>query len=910
MNIINRFTLQTLKQNRVRTLVTIIGILLSTAMFTAVTSIVVSLQQYLLDIEIETYGAWEGRVNDISDEQLDSFLGDKRIKDYTVVKNVGYALVKDSLNEDKPYLCVESIESNFTDMSPIKLIKGRMPRNDSEVVISKHLSENGGVTYQIGDTLTLDVGKRRIGEGIFGGQSTQYLGKDEELADTVQKKYQVVGICERPNLEDYSAPGYTCFTVDAKENGTLSDVLFQTKDPLEIDKILGDFVKKQSKESGVEINTLVHSELLRIQGKSTNENYMSVLTNMGIILIAIIMAASISLIYNAFSISISERTKQFGLLKSIGATKKQIRRSVLFEAFSLCIVGIPLGVGSGLLGIGITLHFVGKLLQPLITEASSLQLELTISWWAILAAVVVAVITVLISAMIPARRAVKMPAIQALRESNEIRLSGKKLRTSKFVYRFFGFEGMLANKNFKRNRRKHRMTVISLAVSVILFLGTSSFSNYMVKSMSMFEEITVDDISFSATKEELNGNSLDKTKKILEERKAIDKVAYSATLNGVLQLDIDQINEDYLKQLEKYSSDCVDRTTGKAILDVYVTYIEDETYKKYLEEKHLDVSRFMDSDKLCPLVWATFNGMREEGGVCTMPMLAKDTFQGALYYFKDSDKYWYNGEVADLENMTLMYDVGSDESEEPDEAVARTRDEALAELSLADAKITDGKLPLGATDMSWNNVLNIMLPYSAMEKLPEGVESVDMTEFQIQARNHTLATEELTDFFQNNNGYSASLSSHINDKRASEDAMQAMILIINIFSYGFITLITLIVVANVFNTISTNIQLRRKEFAMLKSVGMTRKGFDRMMNYECILYGVKGLLFGLPISFVLCYLMYKSLQEGWNASLMIPWGSVFIVVVSVFIIVFASMLYSMSKIKKDNPIDALRNDNL
>ena len=134
----------------------------------------------------------------------------------------------------------------------------------------------------------------------------------------------------------------------------------------------------------------------------------------------IIMIASISLIYNAFSISISERTKQFGLLKSIGATKKQIRKSVLFEAFFLCIIGIPLGVGCGLLGIGITLHFVGKLMADtgiITTGSETIQLELVISWWAILIAVAIAIITVIISAMLPARRAVKIPAIEALRES-------------------------------------------------------------------------------------------------------------------------------------------------------------------------------------------------------------------------------------------------------------------------------------------------------------------------------------------------------------------------------------------------------------------------------------------------------------------------------------------------------------
>ena len=222
---------------------------------------------------------------------------------------------------------------------------------------------------------------------------------------------------------------------------------------------------------------------------------------MGAILMGIIMVASISLIYNAFSISISERTKQFGLLKSIGATKKQIRKSVLFEAFVLCIIGIPLGVGCGLLGIGITLHFVGKLMADtgLITmSVGTIQLELVISWWSILTAVIIAVATEIISAMLPARRAVKIPAIEALRESNEVKLKRKNIQSSKLVYKILGFEGMLANKNFKRNRRKHRLTVASLALSIILFLSASCFSNYLMGSNHYLDDNNSYDIHFTA----------------------------------------------------------------------------------------------------------------------------------------------------------------------------------------------------------------------------------------------------------------------------------------------------------------------------------------------------------------------------------------------------------------------------
>ena len=148
------------------------------------------------------------------------------------------------------------------------------------------------------------------------------------------------------------------------------------------------------------------------------------------------------------------------------------------------------------------------------------------------------------------------------------------------------------------------------------------------------------------------------------------------------------------------------------------------------------------------------------------------------------------------------------------------------------------------------------------------------------------------------------------DEAESKEAEKMLILVIDIFSYGFIILISLISVANVFNTISTNINLRRQEFAMLKSVGMTGKGFRKMMNYECALYGLKGILYGVPVSCLISWFMYSAMDQGINTKYVIPWQGILVSSICVFLVVFATMLYSMSKVKKDNTIEALRNENL
>ncbi|MDR1067806.1 MAG: ABC transporter permease, partial [Clostridiales Family XIII bacterium] len=137
---------------------------------------------------------------------------------------------------------------------------------------------------------------------------------------------------------------------------------------------------------------------------------------------------------------------------------------------------------------------------------------------------------------------------------------------------------------------------------------------------------------------------------------------------------------------------------------------------------------------------------------------------------------------------------------------------------------------------------------------------------------------------------------------------RSIILVVNVFTYGFVVLISLIAIANVFNTVSTGINLRRREFAMLRSVGMTDRGFNRMMNCECVFYGLKSLLFALPVAVGVTYLIYRAMMNGVDIAFSLPWASIGISVLSVFLVVFVTMLYAVGKVKKANVIDALRDE--
>ncbi|MDE7062298.1 MAG: FtsX-like permease family protein, partial [Lachnospiraceae bacterium] len=427
MNIFHKITLANLGKNRTRTLVTIIGIILSTSMFTAVTTCVSSLQHFMLEYTAYNYGSWHGAAQHMDQENMTDFLAHDEVDTYVTLRSLGFTVLEDSSNFYKPYLHICGVDDSLTTLLPVHLLEGRMPQNDTELLLPEHLASNGLVKYNLGDILTLDVGRRTDDDGyeydnhtplLTDDSNPSYLDEDsdgtirvtESIIDTKARTYTVVGFYERPSYEDYSSPGYTALTYAPDADANYQDIYFTSSSGTDIQSFL--------EENAPSVYSINYS-YLRMKGASGESTYNRVLYSLASILIGIIVFGSISLIYNAFSISISERTRQFGLLSSIGATKRQMIHSVLFEAAFLCIIGIPLGIASGLLGIGITLHFTGNTIANIFSSASVISLRLHPSVAAIVVAALLAFFTVLLSAFLPARRSMKLSAIEAIRQTTD-----------------------------------------------------------------------------------------------------------------------------------------------------------------------------------------------------------------------------------------------------------------------------------------------------------------------------------------------------------------------------------------------------------------------------------------------------------------------------------------------------------
>lgn len=877
MNIFRKFTLRSLRRNRARTIVTIVGIILSVAMITAVTTTISSIQQFMLDVTIQNDGAWHVAVENISDQQAKEIADRGEVDGYAALKNVGYAKLEKSRNKEKQYLYIGAYEGAFVDQLSVFPVEGRLPRNSSEIVLPTSLTSNGGIKYEVGDTLSLPVGTRKTTEQklLWQSDSEEELTGKETFVEQGKKVYKVVGVYESATFDgNHSSAGYPALTVVEDNQKDFGVNLYVTlKEP----KTVGSFMKELNvqDDSALLASSDVRSNkyYLIYAGYSTNKNVSSVLQGLMLILIGIIMFGSISLIGNSFSISVNERKKQYGLLSSIGATRRQLKRSVLFEAVSLSVVGIPLGVLAGIGGMSVTFYFVNDLLIQSIhaglkAGGSQLRLHMVAAGWAILLATVIGFITILISAYLPARKALKVSSIEAIRQTTDIKIRPRQIRTSKLTRRLFGIEGVLAAKNFKRNRRKYRATVFSLFISIVLFISATSFCDYMATGVQTM--VTEYDYDIRYSIKETEGASL--LYQNMSQIKDVTKAGYYFNTSGeedvlFIAVQKDCISEKYRESgsLSEAMDDEQKRIVphqSQMLENVRVLFIEDKLYRQYLRSQKLDVADYINGKDSKAVI------------VDTITAKGQDNVFEQYHAFQS------------VPNKVTLCCPKKDKTYETTTGICGTIVE---------------EAPYG---ISTGYDIVLCYPESAMAELcPKSAIRDRVMSFK---SDNPMQTYQLMSDLLEENGQATDGLVNIADEVQST---RALLVVMRIFSYGFIILISLIAMANVFNTISTNISLRKREFAMLKSIGMTNRSFHKMMDYECILYGCKGLLFGLPVAIVVTWFIYRAVGEGVVLNFYVPWYSVTIAIASVFVVVFATMLYATHKLRKDHVVETLKNEN-
>ncbi|MFC4714157.1 ABC transporter permease [Planococcus dechangensis] len=860
MNIVNKVTVRHLKQNKRRSLVTIIGAIISVAMITAVATLGVSFLDLLIREDIEENGEWHIQYEDATAQQLEAIAQDDNTEQLIVTSD-GFAAFDNAKNDNKRYLYFRNFEAQGMDHFPLALTEGRLPENANEVVISETLNNNSEETYGVGDTLTAGIGERM--HTLEGSKLSEYdpiqFGEgdtiNEELVDVEEQSFDIVGIIERPGWEVSWLPmvsvvGFTDTATAAAEE-TFDGYVVASKINNDLFADANAFAKEQG------IGTVdFNSDLLRLYGATQNDNLRTTLFSLAGIIMGIVVIGSVALIYNAFAISVSERARHLGMLASVGATKRQKRNSVFFEGAIIGAISIPLGILAGLGGILVTFQFINTFLQGALNVEQ--QLEVVVTPMMLVVAIGVSALTILISTYVPAQKASKISAIDAIRQTQDIKLTGKAVKTSKWVRKLFGLEAEIGLKNLKRNRKRYLATVFSLVISIVLFLSVTYFTNNLKTSLAMTQSDLQYDIQLYSG--ELNEDSLAQYASLPD----VTEAGLMRQAAGEAHIAQDRLPEALLEEIERGDTMLVD-DRYRYYVSVYA--MDSENFKQYAEQIGVDPAGF---------------GQETPRAILIDEVVYEDGMSATL---KESKTVKVEaGETIEL--------LGSSINEMGEEI----EPEVLANVEIA---ALTNETPAGVSTSYLGN-LDLIVPMDALDELgfiaEETYPSITLstsdpmkTEAEILEINE--AGIDISNVFQ---------------RRQQEEQL---VLLMQVFTYGFITLISLISIANIFNTISTSIQLRKREFAMLRSVGMTPKGFNKMIRYESLFYGVKALAYGLPISFAAMVAMHFALGQTFDYGFIVPWGSVAFVIVVIFLIVGAAMLYSIAKIKNDNIIESLKQEN-
>ena len=917
MNLFHHLTWNTMKRTKVRTLVTILGIILSTAMFTAVATLGISFLSYFLEGEKAANGDYFISFEQVTMDEIDAIEEEEAVLEQGTLKTLGYVDENAGSGQNEVPVTYElsAGTEQFYQMMPIHLKHGRLPQRAGEVVVPEDFQRERreqGETCEIGNEIRITLDRKDRREDATDAPE----GVGQKNRETEVKEYTVVGIAETINLGPITM-----------------NRLFTFDEGKEVGLWARSFVKTDSKDaysfadgSDYGMNTSVNSRLVNFYGTTQYQSINQLIYRVVFVLMAIIMVGSVSLIYNAFSISVSERTRQFGLLSSVGATRRQIRRCVFREALYLSLVGIPIGLLSGYFGITVTLYLTRDLTAGLLWSAgeSEIILKAVPSVAAFMAAAAVAMVTVLISAWIPARKTEKITPIAAIRESKDYKVPKINPRIGAMSGKLFGLPETLARKYYTVNKRKYRATVVSLVISMVLFVSAGSFVHQL--NEAVLKEVPVTNYDF-----EIMLNENEDAEAIRSNPVVTDSVMVHEE-NRFAMIPKKDFDGEYQKRWQEVTDNLgTDRSIEEKT--VWIAYLEDEVLRSYLEEQKLNPKLYLDSNAPKALVQSAQLSVFEadERGRVTdrkrydcrvldpatdqmvllsneVPEAVKEHLGGDVnfygYHLDEKNvpvaRYEYsNGTTSDGETkwQTTEAEVRLGKDQESVEYYFRNpktgeaESKPVAEMSLDSFKVDPGesiqKLPLGVTKVTDQDTVRMILPLSAKE-----MQSGDILTMRVKVSDYPAFVSFLE---QNEYEY--------NDNLIRERNNRNYVMMIRIFSYGFIALISLICICNVFNTISTNIALRKKDFGMLSSVGMQKKELYRMISFECLQYGLKAVLLGVPISLLCVYLI-----GSMTGILGFPMKELVLAIVFIFLLVFVTMFYAVSKMKKQSMMEAIRRD--
>ncbi|CEN83750.1 ABC transporter permease [Paraclostridium sordellii] len=869
MNLYTSLTLRYLKENKKRTIVTIIGIILSTSLICGIGNIFESFMDYQIRETINRKGAFHATFHDIKKEDVDKITKSSGISKSSISDNLGYSKLS---NEKKNLVQVKAFDKEGFEGYQIKLKEGRFPTNSNEIVLSERAMPL--IDKKVGDSINLNIGKRvdKNGKEI----EIPIVHDNETIVDGKSKNFKIVGVMNKleDDIDNDVVSGITYLDIKEKTKGDKVNVAICANEPSEIYEIAPAISKNlglkvasnddsdnmiYNNDNGIAYENLSFNEhLLRLKGASAYANINRSINAAMFVVTTLVVVCTVATIYNAFSISINDRKKQFGILNSIGATKSQIMKIVFIEAIVVSVIGIPLGLITGTFAIDL----IFKLIKYMFSSSVIAHLNLRVVYnpYVIILSELIVLLTILVSAILPALNAAKTPPLEAIKNSSSLKLG--KVKDSKLVRLLFKTEGVLAYKNLRRNKKKFRITLFSLIISVVIFISFSGFVELFIKA----NEASVGQVNYDVR---LWKGGILEGDKIIDDLNKVNgtkKISVKNDYGVAFDVKESNINKDY--------KDLIDKTFSKSEKNGETVY--DFNYEQ-------NIFQFTDDKDI--------NNLKLINGSFDKETAIKEN--GIILRNKSS--YSEPGKKYDV--SLTNYKVGDTIN-----AYKFSRDENGKEIKepikLKVLATTDDLLP--GNKMSTYMGIDFITYNEVGSKLGYDINSGNIYINSDKSKDTRDALKKIGEKY----GY------NVHDEVDNALEMEQSIIAIKIFVYGFVLVISLVSITNIVNTISTNINLRKREFAIIKSIGVTPQGFNKMIYLESLLYGVLALLYGVPIGLLIDVIMNKIMGNVVQLGMILPWNAVLVSIVGVFVITFIASYIPMRKINKENIIENIRQESI
>jgi putative ABC transport system permease protein len=951
MNLMKTLTLKNLKLNRKRTIVTIVGIILATALLSALVTLVSSFQYSIIEYQKQKDGDFHVKFSGVKMSELSEFKNNRNIESTFETMGMGFAKLDGCKNEDKPYAYVMATDEAGFEKGCFNLIEGRMAKNEDEIVIPRHLKTNGRIDIKVGDEITLDIGKRYDSstESVIW-ENIAYEHEAETLTDTMTKQYKVVGIMERPGygMEDYSAAGYTFVTYSnelaAIDNGTKSEEseadttltvysrytqkALRNKDAVTADIIgVDEKLFEKANNSSVEMSAEESDRYFKEMENAKYDIYINrylisyecvfpidgtfkALFTVATVVALIIILTSVYCIKNSFNISITEKIRQYGMLASVGATRRQIKSSVKTEAAMLGVVGIPVGTLSGILASLILVKVVNALSAGWLNFALSFHTSLP----ALILAVILSIATIYFSATGSARRAAKVTPLEAIRNTKEIKIKSAKLKTPAIIGRIWGIGGVISYKNIKRNKKKYRTTVTSIVICSVTFIVISYFMSMAFSMVGMSYASADYNIGINMSYKKDIHIDIEKLSKLVSGIEGVDDYLVGAGY------DFDVDKPEYTKEYGEYCRQLYDDSEDVSQMFL-ITVLDDKSYDKYASDagiKNAAAGAILVNK-------GTFDVYNENSSKYVKKEMelykykAGDTIECGYNVYDDASSD-DNAAEGDTESSTDDNNAVEGDTESGTEDNSGYVDEETINngvrktVDVTIVGVTD-KVPTGYK--GYGNTTLLFMNQKGFESLwADGKSGNELKPGHASYSAYVVAenADEYQDTFEKetegNTEYSQ-ISFYVSnlDKQMRDE--KSLFTLLGVFAYGLIVVIALIGITNIINTLSTGMELRSREFATLRSIGMTDKQFAGMVRLESVFISVKALVIGVPLGILISYLLCVMMNRMDDAIIYEPpYKAIILCIVVVIMLIYAIMKLSMTKLRHNNIIETIKNENL